>query len=215
VISRFLGFYYAKNHIVYYQVFLGYKKMADEETEKEPEIDEDNTDGDIVPEKGMKKKLLIYVILAIVVIGAGVGGIVAYFTSVNKEAPQPYDVVTRKNADGSGETSTIYYSLPELSANLRTSAGIYETVRIQIGLELSSVDDIATITSMNSKINDIIIGHLVEITPEEISGSEGFYALKIELLHRINLMISPIKVLNLNIKYLDVKITDALEKQED
>ena len=189
--------------------------MADEETEKEPEIDADNTDGDIVPEKGMKKKLLIYVILAIVVIGAGVGGIVAYFTSVNKEAPQPYDVVTRKNADGSGETSTIYYSLPELSANLRTSAGIYETVRIQIGLELSSVDDIATITSMNSKINDIIIGHLVEITPEEISGSEGFYALKIELLHRINLMISPIKVLNLNIKSLDVKITDALEKQED
>ena len=188
--------------------------MAEEERE-DKDIEADETEGDIVPEKGMKKKILIYLVLAIIVIGAGVGGIVTYFTSVNKDTSQAYDIITRKNADGSGETSTVFYSLPELSANLRTSSGVFETVRIQLNLELSSVEDISMITSMSSRINDIIIGHLVEITAEEISGSEGFYALKTELLHRINLMISPVTILNLNIKNLDIQITDALERQED
>jgi len=187
--------------------------MADEETENEKENEE--LEGDALPEKGMKKKILIYLILAIIIIGAGVGGVVTYFTSVNKDTPQEYDIVTRKTADGSGEISTVFYSLPELSANLRTSSGVFETVRIKLTLELSSVEDITTITSMISRINDIIIGHLVEITAEEISGSEGFYALKTELLHRINLMVSPVNVLNLNIKDLNIQITDALERQED
>jgi flagellar basal body-associated protein FliL len=82
-------------------------------------------------------------------------------------------------------------------------------------MELSSVDEIQTITTLTPRINDIIISHLVEITPEEISGSEGIYALKSELLHRINLVISPVILRNLNITSIDVQITDALEKQED
>lgn len=187
--------------------------MADEEIDEDKETEE--LEGDALPEKGMKKKILIYLILAIIIIGAGVGGIVTYFTSVNKDTPHEYDVITHKNADGSGETSTVFYSLPELSVNLKTSSGVYETVRIKLTLELSSVEDIAMITSMISRINDIIIGHLVEITAEEISGSEGFYALKTELLHRINLMTSPVNVLDLNIKDLNIQITDDLERQED
>ena len=53
------------------------------------------------------------------------------------------------------------------------------------------------------------------MSPEEVSGAEGIYALKSELLYRINLMVAPIKVSNINIKDLDIKITDSLEKQED
>lgn len=173
------------------------------------------TEDIILPEKGMKKKIILYLLPAIIIIGIVVGLIVTYFTKVSTNNNSDYDIVSQKNADGSGVTSTVFYTLPEISAKLRTSSGIFETVRIKINLELSSVNDISTISALMPRINDIILGHLVEITSEEISGSEGFYALKTELLHRINLMVSPIKILNLNIKDLNIQITDALDKQED
>ena len=181
----------------------------------EEEIDNEETEDMPVPENGMKRKILLYLIPAIIVIGIAVGSIVVYFTKVNNDTPKNYDVITQKNADGSGESSTVFYTFPEISANLRTSSGVFERVRLKLNMELSSVDEIQTITALAPRINDIIISHLVEITPEEISGSEGIYALKSELLHRINLMISPVILRNLNITSIDVQITDALEKQED
>ena len=183
--------------------------MADEN------IDDEDLEDVSLPDNGMKKKILLYLIPAIVIIGLAVGGIVVLFTKVNSDAPQNYDVITQKDADGKGEHSTVFYTLPEIRAQLSTSNGVFETVRIKINLELSAVEDIASIDIMMPRINDIIIAHLVELTPDEISGSEGFYALKTELLYRINLMVSPVKVLNLNIKDLNVKITDTLEKTED
>ena len=183
--------------------------MADENIE-----DEDIEDVSL-PDNGMKKKILLYLIPAIIIIGLAVGGIVVIFTKVNSDAPQNYDIITQKDADGKGDHTTVFYTLPEIKAQLNTSNSIFETVRIKVNLELSSIEDIATIDAMMPRINDIILSHLVELMPEEISGSEGFYALKTELLYRINLMVSPIKVLNLNIKDLNVKITDTLEKTEE
>lgn len=185
--------------------------MADEEIEKEEEESEDVS----APEGNVKRKILIYLIPAIILIGIAVGSVVIFFTKVNNNVPQNYDIITQKNADGSGETSTVFYTFPEITANLRTSSGVFEQIRIKLNIELSSVDDIQSITVLTPRINDIIISHLVELTPEEVSGSEGFYALKNELLHRINLIISPVSLLNLNITSLDIQITDALEKQED
>lgn len=163
----------------------------------------------------IKKKILIILIPAIILIGAGVAAIAVFFTDSSSNQPQDYDIVTQKKADGSGDVTTVFYSLPEISARLRTGEGVFEVIRIKLNLELSSVEDIATINSLIPRINDILIAHLVELTPDEVSGSEGFYALKTELLHRINLMISPIKISNLNIKDLNIQITDALEKKED
>jgi len=181
----------------------------------EDDIDEDEQEETSLPEKGVKRKILMYLIPAIVLIGVGVGAVSVFFTSMGDDSELNYDVVTQKNADNSGESVTVFYSLPELKTNLRTSIGVFETIRIKINLELSSVEDIKTINSMMSRINDIITTHLVELAPEEVSGAEGFYALKTELLYRINLMTAPVKVLNLNIKNLDIQVTDTLERQED
>jgi len=181
----------------------------------EQELDEEEVVENIASEKGMKKKILLYLIPAIILIGVGVGFISVFFTSVGDEANQEYDVVTQKSADGSGDITTVFYSLPEIRAKLRTSIGVFETINIKINLELSSVEDITTINSMMPRINDIIINHLVELTPEEVSGAEGFYALKTELLHRINLMVAPVKVAKLNIKNFNIQVTDTLEKQGD
>lgn len=181
----------------------------------EQDIEDDVEEEISQPEKGMKKKILFYLIPAIILIGVGVGFVSVFFTNVGGDAPQDYDVITQKNADGSGENTTVFYTLPSFTAKLRTSIGMFETIQIKINLELSSVEDVSAVSKMTSRIHDIIIAHLVELTPEEVSGSEGFYALKTELLHRINLIAAPVKVLNLNIKDLNIQVTDTLEKQED
>ena len=183
--------------------------MADED------IEDGETENVPLPESGMKKKILLYLIPAIVLIGIGVGAVAIFFTNVGNDEEVDYDVVTTKNTDGSGDHTTVFYTLPELSSRLRTSSGVFETVRMKLNLELPTVEDIATINAMLPRINDILISHVSELTPEEVSGAEGFYALKSELLHRINLIVSPIKIINLNIKDLNVEITDTLEKQED
>ncbi len=171
--------------------------------------------GDVpLPSSGVRKKILLYLIPAIVLIGIGVGAVAVFFTNVGDKEPQVYDVVKQKDSDGV-ESTTVFYSIPEITANLRTGNGVFETIRIKLNLELSSVADIDVINSMLPRINDIILSHLVELTPEEVSGAEGFYALKTELLYRINLVSAPAVVSNLNIKDLKVQITDALDKQED
>lgn len=170
------------------------------------EDDEENEDASL-PEQGMKKKVLVYLIPIIIVIGAVVGLGLFFFSNANKKGQQNYDVVSQKSEDGS--KVTVFYTLPEFTANLRTSSGIYETIRIKLNLELPSVNDIPQIEGMMPRINDIILGHLSELSPEEVSGAEGLFALKEELLYRINLMVSPQKVSNLNIKSLDIKINDA------
>ena len=185
--------------------------MAEDELE-DGEISEEEISQ---PEKGLKKKILLYLIPAIVLIGIGVGFIAVFFTKVGNDKPLPYDVVTQKNPDGSGESTTVFYTLPEFSADLRTSNDVIETIRLKLNLELPSVETIAVIDGLMPRLNDIIIAHLTELTPEEVSGSEGFYALKTELLYRINLMIAPVKILNLNIKDLNIVITEMPDKQED
>lgn len=177
--------------------------------------DEEESEEISIPEKGLKKKIMFYLIPAIILIGVGVGSIVIFFTKVGNDKTQPYDVVTQKNADGSGVNTTVFYTLPEITVNLRTSNDVLETLQIKINLELPSVDSIAVIDGMLPRINDIIISHLTELMPEEVSGSEGIYSLKMELLRRINLMVAPLKVLNLNIKDININLVDMTETQED
>ena len=177
--------------------------------------DEEELDITAHPEQSFKKKILLYLVPVIILIGIGVGLVTVFFTQVGEDEKQNYDIITQKNADGSGEKTTVFYTLPEFNAQLRTSTGIYETISVKVNLELSNIEDVATINIMMPRINDIIITHLAELSPEEVGGAEGIYALKSELLYRINLMVAPIKVSNINIKDLDIKITDSLEKQED
>lgn len=179
------------------------------------EVEDEETEEISLPEKGLKKKIILYLIPAIILIGVGVGFIAVFFTKVGGDKPQPYDIVTQKNIDGSGESTTVFYTLPEIKANLYTSNDVLETIQLKINLELSSVADITIIDGMLPRINDIVIAHLTELMPEEVSGSEGIYALKAELLRRINLMVAPTKVLNLNLKDLNITIDDMTEKQED
>lgn len=150
-----------------------------------------------------KKKVLIYVLPIVVAIGLLVSFIIVFTkkdTSLNGE----YNIVS-SSEDGSNSQVTVFYSLPELSAALRNSNGANTMVKLKLNIELSSIDDIKTIEAMLPRINDTLLAHIVELTPDELSGSNGLYNLKKELLYRINMLTSPIKILNLNFKTFDIQ----------
>ena len=151
-----------------------------------------------------KKKVLLYVLPIVVIIGLVVSFIIV-FTKKDSGLGGEYSVISSNDEGGSSSKITVFYSLPELSANLLTSDGKATTVKLKLSIELSSVDDIKTIEALLPRINDTLLAHIVELTPEELSGSNGLYNLKRELLYRINLLTAPIKVSNLNFKTFDIQ----------
>ena len=149
-----------------------------------------------------KKKVLIFVLPIIIVIGLAVS-FITVFSRRSDSSNAEYDVVTSDGTDG-GKV-TVFYSLPELTAHLRSSAGKPLTVKLKISIELSAVEDIKTVEALLPRVNDILLAHITELTPEEISGSDGMYNLREELLFRINLLTAPVKVSNLNFKSFDIQ----------
>lgn len=151
-----------------------------------------------------KKKVLLYVLPIVIVIGLVVSFIIV-FTKKDVNLDGEYSIVSNSSEEGSASTITVFYSLPELTANLRSSNGNSSTVKLKLSIELSSVDDIKTIEALLPRINDTLLAHIVELTPDELSGSNGLYNLKKELLYRINLVTAPIQISNLNFKTFDIQ----------
>ena len=167
--------------------------------DNEQEITEEET---LKPFK--KKKVLLYVLTIVVIIGLLVSFIIVFTKKDSNGLDGEYSIVS-SSEDGANDSVTVLYSLPELATNLQNSAGDTISVKLKLNIELSSVDDITSIEALLPRINDTLLAHIVELTPEELSGSNGLYNLKKELLHRINLLTSPIKVSDLNFKNFDIQ----------
>lgn len=173
------------------------------------EFDDDITDDDNGYENKStlnKKKALIFLLPVLIVIGIAVGFYHNFGKDDDNDINGSYTTVTKAGGDNSsGDKTTIFYDLPEIRTQIKTDGKIKENVNIKITVELASQEDIKTIENLLSKLNDIIIAHTSELTSNEISGTEGLYWLKEELLHRINLVTDPIRVENINFKSFEVQ----------
>lgn len=142
------------------------------------------------------KKILIFLLPVLIVIGATFG-VFYFFISSEDDAETNYQSVSI--SDGKDGVSTIiFYDLPEIAILLQNEKN--STLKVRMNIEISSIEDIPTIEAMMPRIKDMIISHTIALRPEEISGSRGMYWLKEEFLKRINILIAPIKVNNLNFK---------------
>lgn len=165
----------------------------------------DTVDDEAIGSKPFnKRKFLIFILPVLIVIGLVVSFVAVFSKKVNSDNLN-YDLVTQSGEDGSAEKITVLYTLPELAARLRTDNGASITAKIRISIELPSVEDLKTVEKLQPRINDTLLSHLVGLTPDEIAGSDGLYWLKEEMLYRINLVVAPVKVGNLNIKTLDIQ----------
>lgn len=168
--------------------------------------DFDSEDDEKNEEKVSRKKVLLYLVPVLVVIGLAVG--LHYIFNKERSGNINYSVVTTPGEeDGSPAGITVFYDLPEINARLK-SPGKGKVATLKINLELSNVEDARQIDAFLPRINDAILSHTIELTEEEISGASGLYWLKEELLYRINLLIAPIRVNNINFKNFELQAAE-------
>ena len=160
----------------------------------------------------VRKKVLLIILPILVLIAAAI----SFFTFFNHpDAPngQTYNVVTKPAADNKDskegkdakKTETIvFYDLPEITVQIRDMNGENANLKIKLNMELSDPKDIKTLDAFVPRITDAIISHTVELNAKEVKGVGNLYWLKEELLKRINLVVDPIRINNINFKVFEV-----------
>lgn len=170
---------------------------------------DDDLDANDVEEKLKpkidNKKALIITIPVLIILASAVSFFTIFRDSGKEEVVQNYHVVTKPAVEGANATSTVFYDLPEINIQIKSPSGEKNTLRIKVGLEVADVKQVETINALAAKINDIIISHTIELTPDEIGGITGLHWLKEELLHRINLVSDPVQVNDINFKTFEIQ----------
>ena len=161
--------------------------MDEEENEKTEE------EAEVPAAAPRKKRIMILLLPLLIVIGISIG--IYFALSKGKSAASAYNVVQydKENKDN----LSVFYDLPEIQAPIATKEAPI-TLKLKLNLELSSVEDLRIIEILTPKLNDVVLSHIVELSEDEIKGSEGMYWLKEELLYRLNLAAEPVKIKKLS-----------------
>lgn len=153
-----------------------------------------------------KKKILIFLLPILIVIGLIVSFYSVFSQKINPNDDLPYAVVNKPGdgAENPGKT-LIFYDLPEISVQVKNSSGGFDIAKIRLSVEISSIEDVKVVEGVMPQINDAVIAHTIELTSDELNGANGLYRLKDELLYRTNLITDPVKVSNINIKSFEIQ----------
>ena len=168
--------------------------MIEDEEIEEAEVTSDYSNKN-------RKKIMILLLPLLIVIGASVG---IYF-ALNKKYDtniSGYNIVqyNKNNKDD----VVVFYDMPELKTVIMGKDDKKQDLRIKLNLEISNLEDLKIIEALSGKFNDIVLSHIIELKTEEISGSEGLYWLKEELLYRLNLATNPVKIKNINFSVFEL-----------
>ena len=140
-----------------------------------------------------KKKLLIPVVAALLLLGVGAGG---WFSGVipkllGRGATAEHAEGAKAEATAASAKAPIFMDLPDI---LNTGQRRAAYVKLKAKLELSKPEDQATLTAAMPRVLDLFQGYLREMRPEELRGTAGTYRLREELLSRTNLAAPPARV---------------------
>jgi flagellar FliL protein len=168
--------------------------------------DEESVEGEVVETKKKPplKLIIIGAVAAVLVLGGG--GTAAFFLSGHK-APahaQAKKEVKKKSGEkkddksnvqiSEGPDGVVFYTPQDMVVNMQTSDGHPTFLKLKVTLELP---DHATADALDEdmpRLKDMFQTFLRELRPEDLSGSQGSYQLRMEILRRVNLVIAPSKV---------------------
>ena len=103
--------------------------------------------------------------------------------------PDPNGPTTRDGPDG-----VVFYTLPEMVVNMQASDGRPTFLKLKLTLELPDGSVADELTPNMPRLQDMFQSFLRELRPEDLSGSQGSYQLRMELLRRVSLVAAPAKV---------------------
>lgn len=96
--------------------------------------------------------------------------------------------VVREGPDG-----VVFYTMPDVVVNMQTADGRPTFLKLKLTLELPDESAVETLDPSMPRLQDMFQTFLRELRPEDLSGSQGSYQLRMEILRRVNLVIAPSK----------------------
>lgn len=195
--------------------------MAKKKDDKPAEAPAEGAEGEAAP---AKKKLPVVLIAgaaaAVLVLGGGGAG--AYFMFLapkpeaaaadahgEKKAEKKKEKKEKKDDHGKGgkgkedkdagviregPDGVVFYTMPDLVANISAPDGRPTFLKLKLTFELADAHDAELIEPNAPRLKDMFTGFLRELRPEDLQGSAGSYALRMEIQRRVNLVIAPAEV---------------------
>jgi flagellar FliL protein len=193
------------------------KDVPDKQAEEDAAVAEGEGEDAEAPAK--KKLPLLFIIIGAVVLvlllGGGAG---AYFLflkphppagaadAAHHKAKKPAKKEEKKgdNKDGAqiadGPEGVVFYTPPDIVVNMESADGRPTFLKLKLTFELPDHDTADSLNENMPRLQDMFQTFLRELRPEDLSGSEGTYQLRMELLRRINLVVAPAQVNNVLIE---------------
>ncbi|MFP5448770.1 MAG: flagellar basal body-associated FliL family protein [Alphaproteobacteria bacterium] len=184
--------------------------------DKEPPVDGDEAavDGEGAPAKKKPplKLLIIAGVGALVVLGGGGAGAFMLLKpkpAAEGEAHAEKDKKAEKGKEEKGKEGeapespavirpgpdgVVFYTMPDIVVNMQTPEGKATFLKLRLTLELPDEAVASELDPNLPRLQDMFQTFLRELRPEDLSGSQGSYQLRMEILRRVNLVISPAKV---------------------
>jgi len=187
--------------------------VAEDKVKEAPE--EEPVEGEEVEGAKPKKKLSMKMMLiagagALVVLGGG-GGAAFVFLKPKPDAAhadkggkekKPKKGKEKKEGEKGkegasavreGPDGVLFYTLPDVVVNMQTADGRPTFLKLKLTLELPDQETVDSLEPNMPRLQDMFQTFLRELRPEDLSGSQGSYQLRMEILRRVNLVIAPSK----------------------
>jgi len=155
------------------------------------------------------KKLVFLVVLPLVVLTA-IGGAAAYFMGAlpveqllaADAAPTEAGVEPDAEIDPS---EIVFVNLPEILVNLDLAGKRMRFLKFTAAIEVLGEDEAEIVRRFVPRITDNMHLYLRSLQPEELSGAEGVYRIKKDLLARINQVVQPARVRDILVREMLVQ----------
>lgn len=189
------------------------KKSKDEATPGDadvPALAAEGAEGE--PGADPKKKPLKLIIIAaaagaVILGGGGTAGFLLLGKKPAHEAAKPEKAAKKekkeKRKPGKGDNGVeiaegpdgvMFYTLPSMVVNMQTADGRPTFLKLKLTLELPDEAVADTLDPSLPRLTDMFQMFLRELRPEDLSGSQGGYQLRMEILRRVNMVVAPAKV---------------------
>ncbi len=187
--------------------------MAEAKVKEAPpeEAPVEGEEGDAPPAK--KKLPMMFLIagaVALVLVLGGGGAAYFFFLKPKPEAAAGKDAKKKPEKKGKkeekgkkddkaaaqvreGPDGVLFYTLPEIVVNMQTADGRPTFLKLKLTLELPDQATVDGLEPNMPRLQDMFQTFLRELRPEDLSGSQGSYQLRMEILRRVNLVIAPSK----------------------
>jgi len=93
-----------------------------------------------------------------------------------------------------GPDGVVFYTMPDMVVNIQTADSRPTFLKLKLAFELPDAEVAETIEPNAPRLADMFQTFLRELRPEDLSGSQGSYQLRMEIQRRVNLVIAPAKI---------------------